>query len=97
MLPPDIRANFSGFEQECAGVDVYCALLRLMGCSVRYFAGYTRGLNAYMEDVGLDDLTAGRQPPKELYIEVRCLVDVGEIATEEGCDRPAAPPGARRG
>lgn len=23
-------------------------------------------------------------PPKELFIEVRCLEDIGEIATEEG-------------
>eukprot|EP00041_Stephanoeca_diplocostata_P026370 m.709869 g.709869 ORF g.709869 m.709869 type:complete len:192 (-) comp22948_c0_seq2:2795-3370(-) len=48
-----------------------------------FFQLYSRGLGAYMKAIDLD-LTTDLLPPKELYIEVRCLVDVGEIVTEEG-------------
>lgn len=50
---------------------------------VEYFSNYSKGLNTYMQEIGLD-LASDLAPPKELYIEVRVLEDVGEIATEEG-------------
>eukprot|EP00035_Acanthoeca_spectabilis_P013465 m.251073 g.251073 ORF g.251073 m.251073 type:complete len:192 (+) comp15894_c1_seq1:1311-1886(+) len=48
-----------------------------------FFVQYSRSLNTYTRNVGID-LTTDLLPPKELYIEVRCLVDIGEIATEDG-------------
>ena len=48
-----------------------------------FFSDYNKGLGAYMDAVGMD-LSTDLHPPKELYIEVRCLEDIGEIATEEG-------------
>mmetsp|Transcript_31882 Transcript_31882/g.95980 ORF Transcript_31882/g.95980 Transcript_31882/m.95980 type:complete len:192 (-) Transcript_31882:85-660(-) len=48
-----------------------------------FFLQYSRGLNAYTSNVGID-LTTDLIPPKDLYIEVRCLENIGEIMTEEG-------------
>eukprot|EP00040_Diaphanoeca_grandis_P029743 m.174832 g.174832 ORF g.174832 m.174832 type:complete len:192 (-) comp31786_c1_seq3:437-1012(-) len=50
---------------------------------IDYFTEYSKGLNTYMQSVGLD-LCSDSLPPKDLYIEVRVLEDLGEIATEEG-------------
>ncbi|CAM9542681.1 unnamed protein product [Phaeothamnion confervicola] len=50
------------------------------------FTGYDRLLTRYMADFNLD-LTADLQPPKELRVEVRALVDYGELQTEEGAVR----------
>lgn len=43
-------------------------------------ATYMRGIG---EGMGLD-LTQDLHPPKQLYIEVRCLMDYGEFDTEAG-------------
>jgi len=48
-----------------------------------FFGNYNRNLGTYMENLGLD-LSAHLQPPKELFIQVRCIQDVGEIMTENG-------------
>eukprot|EP00037_Helgoeca_nana_P021055 m.211176 g.211176 ORF g.211176 m.211176 type:complete len:192 (+) comp25501_c0_seq1:71-646(+) len=48
-----------------------------------FFVQYNRSLNTYTRNVGID-LTTDLLPPKELFIEVRCLEDIGEIATEDG-------------
>ncbi|XP_002731436.1 DNA replication complex GINS protein PSF1-like [Saccoglossus kowalevskii] len=53
---------------------------------VQWFTKYNKCLANYMRrlgDSGLD-LTQDMQPPKSLYIEVRCLVDHGEFETEDG-------------
>merc|ERR1711971_639073 len=44
---------------------------------------YNRNLSSYMQAVGVD-VSADLHPPKELYIQVRCLQDHGELVTENG-------------
>uniref|UniRef100_A0A1I8FAQ9 DNA replication complex GINS protein PSF1 n=1 Tax=Macrostomum lignano TaxID=282301 RepID=A0A1I8FAQ9_9PLAT len=46
--------------------------------------GYNRMLAHYMQTTGFD-LTVNRQPPKSLFVEVRCLQDYGQLETEDGC------------
>lgn len=62
--------------------------IRLCLCEqeVQWFSSYNRLLATYMRSVGGGalDLTLHTTPPKSLYIEVRCLVDYGEIETEDG-------------
>jgi GINS complex subunit 1 len=48
-----------------------------------YYDGYDTLLVDYMKSVG-DNLTADMKPPKELFLQVRALVDCGEVATESG-------------
>ena len=48
-----------------------------------WFNNYNKLLAGYMRDCGID-LTEHSQPPKSLYIEVRCLTDYGEFITEDG-------------
>ncbi|CAI9730731.1 Hypothetical predicted protein [Octopus vulgaris] len=54
---------------------------------VQWFNRYNKMLATYMRNIaggiGLD-LTQDIQPPKSLYIEVRCLVDHGEFETQDG-------------
>ena len=51
-----------------------------------WFMQYNRMLAKYMRSLGEGgiDLTLYRHPPKGLYVEVRCLVDHGELETEDG-------------
>eukprot|EP00039_Didymoeca_costata_P015117 m.252775 g.252775 ORF g.252775 m.252775 type:complete len:196 (+) comp16157_c0_seq9:149-736(+) len=49
----------------------------------KFFTHYNRNLTNYMQAVGVD-VSADLHPPKDLFIEVRCLEDVGEIMTENG-------------
>ena len=49
----------------------------------QFFKAYNTNLNNYMKATGVD-LTTDVQPPKELFIEVRCLQDYGEYQTENG-------------
>eukprot|EP00123_Amoebidium_parasiticum_P007445 comp18128_c0_seq1/m.18835 comp18128_c0_seq1/g.18835 ORF comp18128_c0_seq1/g.18835 comp18128_c0_seq1/m.18835 type:complete len:193 (-) comp18128_c0_seq1:582-1160(-) len=49
-----------------------------------FFQKYNSLLDEYMEAIGDLDLTTDLTPPKELYIEVRCEKDYGEIQTEFG-------------
>lgn len=68
VLPPDFKLSLS--EQE-----------------VQWFNSYNRSLAMYMRRIGGSrglDLTQYMQPPKSLYIEVRCLEDYGEFETEDG-------------
>eukprot|EP00095_Tigriopus_kingsejongensis_P002965 snap_masked-scaffold1455_size40601-processed-gene-0.4 protein:Tk02965 transcript:snap_masked-scaffold1455_size40601-processed-gene-0.4-mRNA-1 annotation:"dna replication complex gins protein psf1" len=68
VLPAEVRANLCEPEQ-------------------RFFQQYNRELAAYMGSIGGGagvDLMADLQPPKGLFIEVRCAVDYGELETEEG-------------
>jgi len=46
-----------------------------------FFADYDALYSEYARDVGLD-LRAASRPPKDLYVEVRCNADCGEIVTE---------------
>ncbi|XP_070578614.1 DNA replication complex GINS protein PSF1-like [Ptychodera flava] len=52
----------------------------------QWFAKYSKSLAKYMRSLGDEglDLMQDMQPPKSLYIEVRCLVDHGEFETEDG-------------
>eukprot|EP00042_Codosiga_hollandica_P032638 m.210774 g.210774 ORF g.210774 m.210774 type:complete len:146 (-) comp53963_c0_seq15:83-520(-) len=50
---------------------------------LQYFGGYSRLVGKYSSQIGLD-LTAYMRPPKEIYVQVRCVEEVGEIATESG-------------
>ena len=68
VLPPDFKLCLC--EQE-----------------VQWFNRYNRSLATYMRKIGGSrglDLTQHMQPPKSLYIEVRCLEDYGEFETEDG-------------
>ena len=68
VLPDEIKQNLNEME-------------------LQWFQQYNRLLASYMRSIGLDegiDLTVFMNPPKGLYIEVRCLVDYGELETEDG-------------
>ena len=53
---------------------------------IQWFQRYNRSLASYMRSLGGGDLdlTQYTLPPKSLYIEVRCLVDYGELITDDG-------------
>ncbi|KAF0301796.1 DNA replication complex GINS protein PSF1 [Amphibalanus amphitrite] len=53
---------------------------------VSWFAEYSRSLAGYMRSIGETglNLTDDLKPPKQLYIEVRCMEDYGEFETEDG-------------
>lgn len=68
VLPPSIKSNLSEPE-------------------VEFFQRYNRDLASYMRSIGDGigmDLMTDLQPPKTLYIEVRCLSDYGEMETDDG-------------
>ncbi|ROT72272.1 DNA replication complex GINS protein PSF1 isoform X1 [Penaeus vannamei] len=68
ILPADIRANMCEPE-------------------IIWFNKYNKNLASYMRSLGEGtglDLTQDIKPPKNLYIEVRCLQDYGEFEIEEG-------------
>lgn len=48
-----------------------------------YFEGYDQLVSNYMNDMDVL-LTSDQVPPKELFVEVRALQDVGEVMTESG-------------
>ncbi|XP_065662271.1 DNA replication complex GINS protein PSF1 isoform X3 [Hydra vulgaris] len=53
---------------------------------IQWFATYSKMFTNYMMTVagtGID-LTQNMVPPKSLFIEVRCLMDHGELVTEDG-------------
>ncbi|KAK8725451.1 hypothetical protein OTU49_010863 [Cherax quadricarinatus] len=55
--------------------------------NVQWFSRYNKNLAAYMRSLGEGtglDLTQDTKPPKNLYVEVRCLKDYGEFEIEEG-------------
>lgn len=53
---------------------------------ISWFNRYNKMLAVYMRSIGDSglDLTQDMQPPKSLYIEVRCLKDHGEFETQDG-------------
>ena len=53
---------------------------------IHWFQKYNQSLGAYMRSVGDGTLhlTLYTTPPKSLYIEVRCLMDYGELVTDDG-------------
>nr|CAD7393398.1 unnamed protein product [Timema cristinae] len=68
VLPPEIRANLCEPE-------------------VQWFVNYNKSLATYMKsiaDSGGLNLTQFMQPPKSLYVEVRCLEDYGKLQLEDG-------------
>ncbi|XP_018016282.1 DNA replication complex GINS protein PSF1-like isoform X2 [Hyalella azteca] len=68
VLPSDVRTNLCEPELE-------------------WFAQYSSTVARYMRSLGDGqglDLTVDLKPPKNLYIEVRCLQDYGEFELEEG-------------
>ena len=58
----------------------------LCEAELQWFLRYNKSLASYMRSVGSEgmDLTLYRHPPKGLYVEVRCVVDHGELETEDG-------------
>lgn len=53
----------------------------------QFFSQYNRDLATYMRSVGDGvgvDLMTDQQPPKSLFIVVRCLQDYGELETDDG-------------
>ncbi|XP_014255575.1 DNA replication complex GINS protein PSF1-like [Cimex lectularius] len=68
VLPHDVKANLSEGE-------------------VVWFNNYSKCLASYMRTVGGENglnLFQDFQPPKDLYIEVRCLVDYGKLELDSG-------------
>lgn len=56
----------------------------LSGQELDYFSTYNKLLSDYNEEIGLD-LSSDLEPPKDLNVEVRVLVDgLGEIMTDGG-------------
>lgn len=60
--------------------------LNLCEQEVEWFSRYSRSLASYMRSIGTAglDLTQHLQPPKSLYVEVRCTEDYGEFEMEDG-------------
>ena len=60
--------------------------LNLCEEEIQWFQRYNRSLGGYMRSVGGGelDLTLYTTPPKSLLIEVKCLVDYGELVGEDG-------------
>ena len=58
----------------------------LSEAEVAWFGDYSRSLAGYMRSIGETglNLTDDLKPPKQLYIEVRCVEDYGEFETEDG-------------
>ncbi|KAL1117912.1 hypothetical protein AAG570_004225 [Ranatra chinensis] len=68
ILPPDIKSNLSDAE-------------------VGWFNKYSKCLATYMKSIGGQNglnITQDMKPPKDLYIEVRCLTDYGKLELEDG-------------
>ncbi|KAK4876359.1 hypothetical protein RN001_012781 [Aquatica leii] len=68
ILPPDIKANLSSIE-------------------TNWFSKYSSMLAKYMRSISEDgglNLTVDLNPPKALYIEVKCLVDYGQYELSDG-------------
>ncbi|CAN8009056.1 unnamed protein product [Ixodes pacificus] len=68
VLSPDLKASMSEQEQQ-------------------WFQRYSSNLADYMSSIGGGvglDLMKYRNPPKSLYIQVRCLEDYGDFETEDG-------------
>nr|CAD7587482.1 unnamed protein product [Timema genevievae] len=54
---------------------------------VQWFVNYNKSLATYMKSIadnGGLNLTQFMQPPKALYVEVRCLEDYGKLQLEDG-------------
>ncbi|KAI6689967.1 hypothetical protein NL676_026795 [Syzygium grande] len=51
---------------------------KLSNSEKEYFKGYSAALDAYMNEMNLD-LTVDMVPPKDPYIQVRVLDDIGEV------------------
>lgn len=54
---------------------------------VHWFSRYSANLSLYMRRLnggtGLD-LTVGHKPPKQLYVQVRCLMEYGDYDLDDG-------------
>ncbi|GFY33324.1 DNA replication complex GINS protein PSF1 [Trichonephila clavipes] len=53
---------------------------------VNWFTAYNRNIASYMSSIGGIglDLFTNMQPPKSLYIQVRCLCEYGDFETSDG-------------
>lgn len=68
IIPPEVKTNFCEIEQN-------------------FFFNYGRTLATYMRSIGEGigiDLMNDLQPPRELFIAVRCKEDYGEVETDDG-------------
>ncbi|XP_014291100.1 DNA replication complex GINS protein PSF1 isoform X2 [Halyomorpha halys] len=68
VLPPDLKTHLSEGE-------------------VTWFNKYNKCLTSYMKSIGGKNglnLLQDSKPPKELFIEVRCLTNYGKIELENG-------------
>ncbi|XP_063912753.1 DNA replication complex GINS protein PSF1-like [Zophobas morio] len=68
ILPPEVKANLSQAE-------------------IDFFSKYSSSLMQYMRGIGDDggvNLAVNLKPPKSLYIEVRCVVDYGQLELSDG-------------
>ncbi|OTF70530.1 DNA replication complex GINS protein PSF1-like protein [Euroglyphus maynei] len=68
ILPAEVKCNLSEDE-------------------IKWFAAYSRNLSDYMnrlnDNKGID-LTLMRNPPKKLYVQVRCISDYGPLELDDG-------------
>ncbi|GMH13154.1 hypothetical protein Nepgr_014995 [Nepenthes gracilis] len=53
---------------------------KLCDCEKRYFKNHSSALQSYMKEMGSLDLTVDTVPPKDPYIKVRVLEDIGVTA-----------------
>ncbi|XP_061601466.1 DNA replication complex GINS protein PSF1 isoform X2 [Cololabis saira] len=54
---------------------------------VQWFSQYKKSLSSFMRSIGAGeglDITQDMQPPKSLYVQVRCLQDQGELEVDDG-------------
>lgn len=54
---------------------------------IQWFNSYNKSLAAYMRSIGEGqgiDLTCNLDPPKSLFVEVRCVEDYGKFELEDG-------------
>jgi len=82
----DVLEQQAPNEQNAAGIDSAAAgnQSSLSPEEEEYFRQYNDMLAAYKGQWTDIDLTGSLEPPKDLFIDVRVLKDVGEIQTEYG-------------
>ncbi|XP_024608477.1 DNA replication complex GINS protein PSF1 isoform X3 [Neophocaena asiaeorientalis asiaeorientalis] len=72
---------------ECGSVLPSALRFHMSAEEMEWFNHYKKSLATYMRSLGGHeglDITQDMKPPKNLYIEVRCLKDYGEFEVDDG-------------
>jgi GINS complex subunit 1 len=64
-----------------------CVRINMSDDEVQWFTRYAANLGLYMRRLNAGtglDLTVGYKPPKQLYVQVRCLIEYGDYDLDDG-------------